>query len=144
MALWRNPFDDLWHDEDYCQCLACTLERDRKEVIQMSDRVPDYYAADPCACGMNKAAPDGYCTYCRNQEMIDELQPCGKRRFDKLGAQSALAKIQACTTKQFMWKHQECRYYWCVRCQAYHLTSQEEANSAKRNRNLVEEKTKNS
>lgn len=46
---------------------------------------------------------------------------CRKRRFDKIGAEIAIARNMG---KYHVTKRFECRYYFCDRCNAYHLTSE--------------------
>jgi len=46
---------------------------------------------------------------------------CGKKRYDKVGAMIALASTEFHGNRSK--NRQECRYYFCVSCQAYHLTS---------------------
>jgi hypothetical protein len=46
---------------------------------------------------------------------------CSKRKYDKIGAMLAIAKIQ----NKGNYNRHECRYYFCNKCKAYHLTSQE-------------------
>ena len=82
-----------------------------------------YYDCDPCACGSNKAAPDGYCFYCRGGAMRDKTYKCNKLRWSKKGAQEALA---ASFRKINRGQRQECRIYYCDGCAAWHLTSQPE------------------
>ena len=82
-----------------------------------------YYDSDPCACGTNKAAPDGFCHFCRGGAMRDEGYECNKLRWSEKGAQEALARSFKKITRG---QRQECRIYYCEGCAAYHLTSQPE------------------
>ncbi len=89
----------------------------------MPDRVPDYNDASPCACGVSKAAPDGYCFTCRRAAMEDDWE-CTKKRFkNKRNAQIALTRILITAMKPQYTHKQECRIYFCDDCNAYHLTS---------------------
>lgn len=47
---------------------------------------------------------------------------CMKRKYDKIGAMIALSSTEFHGNKSK--RRHECRMYWCVRCKAYHLTSQ--------------------
>jgi len=85
--------------------------------------VPDYYDCDPCACGTNKAGPDGYCFLCRDAEYQNDLPECGKYKYTKEDAQIAVFQAQSKAFLKDKHDRQECRWYYCVRCEAYHLTS---------------------
>jgi hypothetical protein len=57
---------------------------------------------------------------------------CTKKKFPFQGAEIVLEKTRNYKNKR---DEQECRYYFCEQCQAYHLTSIPEKAFAERLRN---------